>query len=146
MALFFNGVWHTCTAEGGNRMKISALISFLFIFSFTSPVYSQGFWGQILCNGNITDDIRGQWSGTAGYRYGRLDIEIMNNSSRYRITAVSVRFQGSYDGRDFVRRYDDREIEILPTTSARLWIQTDLQYSDVVVDRIRVFELFGCRE
>lgn len=102
------------------------------------------FFGQILCNGNITDQVRGQWSGSGRFSHGYLDLEIMNNSSRYRITAASIRFEGSYDGREFVRRYDSQRIEILPITGARLWIDTDIGRANV--DRIRVVELFGCRE
>lgn len=146
MDRLFNRVETANYSEGVRKMRVSIAIASFILLSFSSPTFAQGFFGQILCNGNITDQVRGQWSGSGRFSHGFLDLEIMNNSSHYRITAASVRFEGSYDGREFVRLYENRAIVILPSTSARLWIETDVSNNNVDVDRIRVVDLFGCRE
>jgi hypothetical protein len=130
-------------------MKMSIPISLLFLLALSAPAFAQGFFGQLLCSGNITDQVRGQVRGSASFSVGFLDLEIMNNSKIYRVTAISIHFEGSYNGREFIRRYDNRELEILPGTSARLVLETDIpgSYMDKVdVDGIRVVEYFGCRK
>lgn len=130
-------------------MKLLLIMSSLFLLYFSSPAVAQGFLGQLFCNGNITEQVRGQVRGSANFSVGFLDLEILNNASQYLITAISIDFEGSYNEREFVRRYDNQALEIAPGTSARFILKTDIGRSfrdNVVVNRIRVFEYFGCRK
>lgn len=125
------------------------IITAIFVFLTNSVAYAQGFIGQLFCNANISSEIRGSVSGKASFSVGFLDIEIMNNSSEYRITSMTIGFEGSYNGRKFVRRYDDRTVTVEPGTSNRLIFQTGIpgSYSDiVVVDEISFVDYFGCRD
>lgn len=125
-------------------MKFSLLIASLIILSGITPVNAQGLLGTLLCGRNITEQMRDKWSGTGNFTFGYLDLEIMNNSSEYRITAVSIRFTGSYSERKFVRLYNDRELEIRPGTSARLIVETDISHRNFELEDIAVVEFFGC--
>lgn len=130
-------------------MKAAVLFFFLFINGLVGQASAQGIWGQFFCNGNISDHVRGAVSYTAQFSVGYLDLEISNNTSEYRITSVSLIFEGSYNGRSFTRRYDEQEVEIMPGTSARLVFLTDIpgSYRDNTnVDDIRLVEVFGCND
>lgn len=149
MAHFFNGKSWRRKANGQEQMRVSVIIPILVLLCLSTPTSAQGFFGQIFCNGSITDEVRGAVRYSARFSVGYLDLEIANRTNLYHITAVSIRFEGSYNGRSFVRRYDEREVEIAAGTSARLVFQTDIpgSYMDNTdVDDIRLIEVFGCKE
>lgn len=106
---------------------------------------SAGLVDAFLCSSDITKEIHGHYTAVGNYDVGFIDIEITNNTKDLKITSVSMRFEGSYNGRSFKRVLEDNSVEVLPGVGARLLINTGIEYSaKVKIDYMKISKIYGC--
>jgi hypothetical protein len=114
------------------------------------PTHSlaQTAWDRLFCSKNITNEINDDIRALGSFRSGWIDVEVVNSSRDYRVTAVSFRLEGSYNGREFRKFYERRPFAVEPDTSERLLIETDVpsSYQTVVeIDFSKITDFYGCK-